>query len=261
MTPGDTLTRGDTLTAKVDFTPSAGEKLTVRGWQYTTADGDMVNRPGADTGFQKQWQGVMALSGNMQLSYTVKPRSGVASAVATVTSPVTVNDRTGPDWKTTITDAAEAPLTGVPVPPEQPHQLGLHVVPSDSEPGANHGKIAKGPNAQFEFVSLMSDRLYQSQPFIHPDVTNPGSPFRQFHLDRGRLYFAPNGASRILIPLTEYRVVSATGDVMVFTVPDWDAFYKRHHVFTVTCSAKGRTISAKDSWWKLDLTSHGRRPA
>ena len=255
LTPGDTLTRGDTLTAKVDFTPAAGEKLTVNGWQYKTADGDTVSRPARDAGFQKQWQGVMAASGNLELSYTIKPKGGAASSPATVTSAVTVSDRTGADWKTTIEDAAEAPLTGVPSPPEQPEQLGLHVVPGDYDPAANHEKITKGPNAQFEYVTLVTDRKYKSQPFIHPDVTNPDSPFRRFHRDAGRLYWVPGGnsANRILIPLTEYRVVSTTGDRMVFTVPDWNTFFKRHNVMTVSASANGRTVTAKNEWWNLEL--------
>ena len=255
LTPGDTLTRGDSLTARVDFTPTAGERLTVNGWKYTTADGDTVSRPARDAGFQHQWQGVMAVSGNMELNYTVKPKRGAAIPAATVTSAVTVSDRTGPDWKTTIEDVAEAPLTGVPSPPEQPHQLGLHVVPSDFEPAANHEKIAKGPNAQFEYVTQMTDRNYKSQPFVHPDVTNPDSPFRRFHRDAGRLYWVPGGnsANRILIPSTEYTVVSTTGDRMLFTVRDWDAFFKRHNVLTVTVSANGRTVTAKNEWWTLDL--------
>src|SRR5271167_3690258 len=255
FTPGDTLTRGDTLTARLDFTPTAGEKLTVTGWEYTTANGDTVTRPSRDTGFQRQWQGVMALSGNMQLSYTVKPKRGAAGPAATVTSAVTVNDRSGPDWKTTITDAPETPLTGAPSPPEEPHQLGIHITPADYEPAANHSKIPKGPNAQFEYVTLMQDRNYKSEPHIHPDVTNPDSVFRRFHLDRGRLYFVPGGdlSRRILIPLAEYRVVSSTGDRMAFTVTDWTAFYKRHNVLTVTCSAQGRTVTANNDWWNLDL--------
>jgi Domain of unknown function (DUF4157) len=256
LTPGDTLTRGDTLTARVDFTPTAGERLTVNGWKYTTADGDMVSRPARDAGFQHQWQGVMAVSGNMELSYTIKPKSGAAGPPVTVTSAVTVSDRTGPDWKTTIEDVAEAPLTGGPSPPEQAEKLGLHVVPGDLDPAANHDKIAKGPNAQFEYVTLVTDRSYKSQPFVHPDVTNPDSVFRRFHRDAGRLYFVPGGnrTNRILIPLTEYRVVSATGNGMVFTVPDWNAFFKRHNILTVTCSAMGRTVTAKNEWWNLDLS-------
>jgi len=47
--------------------------------------------------------------------------------------------------------------------------------------------------------------------------------------------------------------VSVTGGQMVFRVPDWDAFYKRHNVLTITCSAQGRTVAAKNEWWNLDL--------
>src|SRR5215475_14123407 len=48
LTGGGSLTRGDTLTAKVDFTPTAGEKLNVTGWRFTSLAGDVVTRAAKD---------------------------------------------------------------------------------------------------------------------------------------------------------------------------------------------------------------------
>jgi hypothetical protein len=251
VSPGGTLVRGDTLTASVAFSPTAGERLKVTGWRYTTGGGDVVTRPKTDAKFQSEWKGVMALSGDLELSYTVKPRGKAAVAGTAVTSAVTVNDRTGPAWQTTITDSPETPLAGAPSPPERAENLGLHVVPPGLEPAAGQTPIPSGPNTGFTFVDLVQDRNYKSEPYIHPDVTNAASPFRVFHRDAGRLYFITNGGVRTLIPLTEYRALSVTGGTVTFNVPDWTAFYKRHGVLTVTVSAGRTTVTAQNGWWAL----------
>lgn len=246
------MTRGDTLTAKVDFTPTAGEKLKVTGWRFASSAGDTVARPARDAKFQTEWKGVMALSGTLELNYEVKPKRGTAVPGTPVTTPITVNDRRGADWITTITDLAEAPYTGGQSPPQTAESLGRHVVPGDYEPAARDNKIAGGPNAGFTFVDLVTDRKFQSQPQIHPDVTNATSAFRRFRQDAGRLYFKPSAGAHILIPLAEYRVTSAPGASMTFTpVAGWTAFYKRHRVLAVTFSSGKTTVPAQDNWWTL----------
>ena len=255
FTPGDTLQRGDNLIAKVDFKPAAGEKLTVTGWQYTTGRGtgnaDTVVRPKGEPKFSSEWQGVMALSGEMQLDYTVKPRGKPVQTPPPITATVTVNDRTGPDWGTTITDVAESPLAGRPSPPEVSSDLGLHCVPQGLM-SVQEKTVDRGPNKAFVFAAAVPDRAYRSEPHIHPDLTNPRSAFLLFHTKAGLLFFKPTAGARILIPETEYTVVSVSGDRMTFSVRDWTAFYKRHHVYTVTITGGGRTVTAKDDWWRLN---------
>lgn len=253
LTPGNTLTRGDTLTAKVDFTPTAGEKLNVTGWRFTSPAGD-VTRPAKDATFQKEWKGLMALSGTLELNYEVKPKGKKAVAGTPVPMPVTVNARSGVNWTTTITDLAEVPLTGGFSPPQRAESLGQHAVPGDYPPAAQDNKIAGGPNSGFTFVELVTDRKFESQPRIHPDVTDATSAFRRFHQEAGRLYFVPRAGARILIPPREYRVRSATpGAPMTFDpVGGWTAFYKRHRVYTVTFTSDGKSVVAQDNWWTLN---------
>ena len=253
LTGGGSLTRGDTLTAKVGFTPTAGEKLNVTGWRFTSSVGDSVTRPARDASFQKEWKGLMALSGTLELNFDVKPKRGKAVPGTPVTMPITVNDRSGASWITTITDLSEVPYTGGLSPPQTAESLGHHVVPADFEPAARDNKIAGGPNSGFTFVELVTDRKFQSQPQIHPDVTNATSVFRKFHRDAGRLYFRPRAGGRILIPLAEYRVTSAPGASMTFTpVAGWTAFYKKHRVLTVTFTSGRTSVPAQDNWWTLD---------
>jgi hypothetical protein len=125
------------------------------------------------------------------------------------------------------------------------------VVPSGVEPGATNTNIPTGPNTGFVFAAAVADRNYKSEPQIHPDVTNAASAFRVFHQDASRLYFVPNTGPRVLIPLTEYKVLRIAGPSMTFDVPDWAAFYKKHGVVTVTCSFGGNTITAQNNWWTL----------
>lgn len=253
LTPGNAVTRGDTLTAKADFAPTAGEKLTVTGWRFTSSVGGSVTRPAKDAGFQKEWKGPMARSGTLELSYEVKPKGGKAVPGTPVTAPITVNDRTGADWITSISDLAESPYTGGLSPPQTAESLGHHLEVQGVVPTAQDNTIAGGPNAGFTFVASVTDRKFQSQPQIHPDVTSATSVFRTFHQDAGRLYFRPTTGAHVLIPPAEYRVTSAPGARLTFTpVAGWTAFYKRHGVLAVTFSSGRTTVPAQDSWWTLD---------
>lgn len=252
LAPGGTLVRGDTLTASVAFAPSAGEKLTVTGWQFTTAAGEVVTRPKREPKFQSEWKGVMALPGTLELTYTVKPRGKPAAAGAPVTATVAVSDRTGADWQTTVTNVAETALTGVPSPPEKASELGHHVVPGDLPAAAADQPIRGGPNSGFTYVSQVTDRTFKSEGKIHPDVTNAASRFRVFHRAAGLLFWAPNGGTRILIPATEFSDLKVANGNITFNVPDWTAFFKKHRVLSVTVTAGRTTVPAQDSWWRLD---------
>ena len=251
LSPGDTIVRGDTLTASVAFSPTAGEKLTVTDWRYTTRGGDTVTRPRRDAKFQSEWKGVMALSGTLELSFTVKPTGKPAVAGTAVTSAVTVNDRTGAAWQTTMTDAAETPLSGALSPPERAEELGHHVVPAGVEPTAGQTPISSGPNAGFTFVKSVDDRNYRSEPQIHPDVTDATSRFRVFHRDAGRIYFVTTAGVRTLIPSSEYTGLRVGGGKITFNVPDWTAFFKKYGILAVTVSGGGNTVPAQNGWWIL----------
>lgn len=244
--------RGDAVTASVAFSPAAGEKLTVTDWRYTTGGGEIVTRPKTDAKFQSEWKGVMALSGNLELSYTVKPKGKPAVAGTAVTSAVTVNDRTGPAWKTTITDLAETPLAGVPSPPEKAEELGQHEVLQGIQPDAVEAPISSGPNAGFTFVSTMGDRDFKSEPHIHPDVANAASAFHVFHQAAGLLYVVTSAGVRTRVPSTEYTGLKVGGGNITFNVPDWTAFYKKYRIYTVTVSGGGNTVPAQDGWWVLE---------
>jgi hypothetical protein len=260
FSPSGTVVRGDTITATVAFSPSAGEKLTVTDWRYTTGGGDTVTRPKTDAKFQSEWKGVMALSGNLELSFTVKPRGKPAVAGTAVTSAVTVSDRTGAAWQTTITDSPETTLSGAPSPPEKAEELGLHVVPSGVEPTAGQTPISSGPNPGFTFVNMVDDRNYKSEPKIHPDVINATSPFRVFHKDAGRMYFVTTAGVRTLIPSSEYTGLTIAGGTITFNVPDWTAFYKKYGIITVTVSGGGNTVTAQNGWWTLQPNTEAGAP-
>ncbi len=251
LNPGNMIVRGDSIAASVAFSPSAGEKLTVTDWRYTTGAGDIIARPKTEAKFQSEWKGVMALSGNLELSYTVKPTGKPAVAGTAVTSAVTVNDRTGPNWQTTITDLPETPLSGVLSPPEKAEELGLHDVLQGVEPAAGETPISNGPNAGFTFVNMVQDRDYKSEPHIHPDVVNAASAFRVFHRDAGLLFFTTNAGVRTRIPSTDYTGLKVGGGTIAFNVPDWTAFFKKYGVLSVTVSGGGKTVPAQNSWWAL----------
>ncbi len=256
LTPGNTLTRGDNLAAAVSFTATAGEAFTVTGWTYTTASLGTVTRAATDATFQSRWEGVMALSGDLAMTYTITPTSGTVGAEQTLQESVTVNDRTGATWQSTITDNAEAAYAGQPSPPELFHHLGLHNVAAPVLPNPTDTPIVNGPNHDFHYVSALTAGNFTSSPFVHPDVTDHTSAFGVFHQDPSRLYHV-NGSTRTLIPLTEYSNLSVAGTNLSFDVPDWTVFYKAHNYYTITATAAsaGNTVPVLDAWWELAANS------
>jgi hypothetical protein len=253
LSPGPALTRGDTLTATVGFTPVAGESMIVRQWRYPTVAHGTVVRPTGDAGFQTRWSGVMAMSGAVALTYQITPAGGRPGAAQAVRAAVTVADRTGTPWVSPVTLDPEGTLTGMPSPPEQFRQLGRHNVAPPVLPVFTSTPIAGGPNAGLTWVSALTDGTYTSTPRINPDVSTPASAFWRFHLDPSRLYFVPTTGARALIPLAEYSGLAVTAGGVTFTVPSWEAFYKAHHVYRVTARALtgGTPIVLTDAMWRL----------
>lgn len=256
LTPGNTLTRGDNLAAVVSFTATAGETFTATDWTYTTASLGAVTRAATDANFQARWEGVMALSGDLVMTYTITPASGTAGAEQTLQESITVNDRTGATWQSTVTDEAEAAYAGQPSPPELFSHLGLHNSGVPALPNPTDTPIVNGPNHDFHYVSALTAGNFTSSPFVHPDVTNQSSAFGVFHQDPSRLYLV-NGSTRTLIPLTEYSNLSVSGSTLTFDVPDWTLFYKAHNYYTLTATAAvaGNTVPVLDAWWELAANS------
>lgn len=250
LAPGDTLTRGDTLTASVAFAPTAGEALTVTGWSHETPAHGTVSRGARDAGFQSRWSGVMALSGEIVLTYTVTPAGGTAGPAQEIRAAVTVNDRTGAPWESSVTLQPEAALPGQPSPPTRFRQLGRHNAAANPLPKPTTTAIAGGPNAGRTVVTAVTAGTFTSKGRIHPDVTNQTSAFATFHTDPSRLYLVV-GRARTLIPLTDYSGLTVAGGTLSFTVPDWEAFYKRHNVLRVTATADGREIVVPAAAWRL----------
>ncbi|MFN2466998.1 MAG: DUF4157 domain-containing protein [Gaiellaceae bacterium] len=250
LAPGATLTRGDTLTASVVFAPTAGETLTVTGWSYPTAAHGTVNRPAADADFQSRWSGAMAVSGEVVLTYRVTPAGGSAQPAQTVRGSVSVTDRTGAPWVSSVMLQPEGTLPGQPSPPRQFRQLGRHNAEAAPLPQPATTVIATGPNAQRTYVSSLTAGTFTSLPRIHPDLTNTASAFTTFHLNPSRLYLVVSGV-RTLIPLTEYSGLTVAGGTLSFTVLDWEAFYKRHNFYRVTATAGGGEVVVSAAAWRL----------
>jgi hypothetical protein len=238
LAPGPTLTRGDTLTATLAFTPAAGETLGVTGWTYATPAHGSIVRPSSDADFQTRWTGVMAVSGEVVLTYQLTPAGGTARPAQTLRAGIAVADRTGATWAAAPTLQPEARFSGQPSPPRLFRQLGRHNVSAPALPLPTTTAIATGPNAQLTFVSALTAGSYSSSPVIHPDLTTPTSAFYRFHLNPSRLYLVTAAGARVLIPLTEYSGLSV-GATLSFTVPDWEAFYKAHNFYRVTASSGG----------------------
>lgn len=247
---GSTLTRGDTLTASVDFTANAGETLTVTQWTYTTSAHGTVTRATTDANFQSSWSGTMAVSGELAMQYTLTPAGGSAGSVQTLSETITVNDRTGANWVSAVTNAAEGVLSGKPSPPRVFSDLGHHAT-ATSQPNPTTSSISSGPNNGFTYVSAMNAGTYTSTPTIHPDLTAATSTFKTFHSNPSILLFVV-GTSKTRIPNTEYSGLSVSGS-LTFTVPDWEAFYKLHNFYRVraTASTGGRTVTVQNTWWGL----------
>lgn len=248
LTPGATLVRGDTLTAAVAFTPTAGETLNVTGWKYTTTDHGDVTRSARDAGFQTGWNGTMALSGTLEMTYAITPAGGTADPDETLTQDVTVNDRTGAPWAASVIDGTEAALAGKPSPPRVFSDLGLHrgVTPGLTPTGT---RIPSGPNTGLRYVSAITTGDFQSNPFIHPDLTAATSRFQTFHADPSRLYMI-RGTTKRLIPITDYSGLTITPSLS-FTVPDWEAFYKAHGFYRIRATFNGAGVNLQSGWWAL----------
>lgn len=247
---GASLTRGESMTATVNFTPGAGETLTLTQWSYTTPGHGTVRRSAADASFQSTWSGIMALSGELELQYTTTPVGGTAGAPQTLTQAITVNDRSGTNWQSSVTDAAEGALSGKSSPPRVFSDLGYHE-PTTSQADPTTVQIADGPNDGFTYVTTMAAGTYTSTPTIHPDLTTATSTFQTFHSDPSILNLVV-GSTKSRVPNAEYSALSTSGGLS-FTVPSWVTFYKAHTFYEVraTATTGGRTVPVLDSWWEL----------
>jgi hypothetical protein len=186
----------------------------------------------------------------MQLSYTVTPAGGAAGATQTLNQAVTVNDRTGAPFASTVTDNAETARSGQPSPPRLFRQLGIHNA-NVTNPSPTSSNITSGPNQAFTFVSTVTNGTYTSSPQLHPDVTNASSSFRTFHQDSSVLFKvnATSGA-KTRIPVSEYS--NFVQSPLSWDVPDWEAFYKRHGIFTIQATAGNTTRTVANANWGLD---------
>jgi hypothetical protein len=246
------LTRGGTLTAAVNFTPGGGETLNVAAWRYVTPAHGTVTRPTSDSGFQRQWSGVMALSGTLEMDYAATPAGGTVGAATTLRQDVTVDDRTGAPWAASSASESEESLGDQPSPPRQFPQLGRHNG-NITNPVPTATPIASGPNSRFTFVGALTAGSYISKPRIHPDLSDTSSRFHKFHLDPSRLYLVV-GRTRTLVPVAQYSNLSVSGGALTFDVPDWEAFYKTHNFYSVTANdgAGGPEVPLRNAWWGLD---------
>ena len=255
VTPAATLTRGDTLTATIGFTPRAGETKNIVAWRYATPNQGSVTRAATEASFQTNWSGAMALSGTLEVDYTVTPAGSAASAVSTLTQGVTVNDRSGAPWAAAADLRAENAFTGRPDPPKVFSDLGRHNL-TITNPTPTATAVAAGPNTGFSFVGSLTAGTYISQPRIHPALTNATSSFNTFHQNPSRLYLLV-GAARTLIPITEYSALSTAGGTLVFTVPSWETFYKARRFYEVTATSPtgAGPVPLRNAWWGLASNS------
>ena len=255
LSPAATLTRGDTWTATIAFTPNAGETKNIVAWRYITPNHGTVARANTEADFQTAWTGRMALSGTLEFDYTTAPPGGAASAVQTIRQAVTVSDRTGVTWAASPTLRAENSYSGRPSPPSVFSDLGFHNV-TITNPAATSSRISGGPNSGFDFVGALTAGTYVSQPRIHPDLTTAASRFNTFHNSPSRLYLQA-GATRTLIPLTEYSGLSTAGGSLTFSVPDWEVFYKAKNFYAVTATSTSGAgpVPVRNAWWGLDSNS------
>lgn len=247
---GTALTRGDILTATVGFTPNAGETITVTQWTYTTPGHGTVTRATTDGNFQSSWSGTMAVSGELAMQYTITPAGGAAGSAQTLSQAITVNNRSGANWLSSMTNSAVGALSGKPTPPRVFSDLGHHAT-ATSQANPTTSAISSGPNNGFTFVSAMNAGTYTSTPTIHPDLTATTSTFITFHSNPSILLLVV-GTTRTRIPNSEYSGLSVSGNLS-FTVPDWAAFYKLHTFYRVRAKATtgGRTVTVQNAWWGL----------
>lgn len=250
FTPGTTLLRGETLRATIMFSPNGAETYRITAWSFDTAEHGTENRRGSDATFQNNWEGVMAISGTLTVTYRITPDGGTEGDEETLTQEITVNDRTGTDWVTTVDRNAEAALAGKPSPPQVFRDLGLH----ESEvtmPALTPSTISEGPNRRFRFIESLTAGTYESNPFIHPDLNDATSDFHTFHQHPGRLFLVV-GSTNHLIPPADYSNLNVGGSNLSFDVPDWEAFYKAHNFYQIRATANDNTFDVPDSAWELD---------
>ena len=248
-TAGTTLTRGDTLTATVNFTASAGETMNVLRWRYTTPSHGTVTRPARQSTFQSSWSGTMAVSGDLEMQYTITPAGGSAGTPQTITQAVVVNDRTGANWSSTVTNAAQGALTGKSSPPRRFSDLGHHSG-GTSQSNPTQSRIADGPNHRFTYVASMPVGTYTSTPAIHPDLTATTSTFKTFHSNPSLLFLVV-GTTKTRIPNTAYSSLSTSGNTVSFSVPQWETFFKTHNFYRVRATGNNRTVTVQNTWWGL----------
>lgn len=246
LSPGATVTRGDSLTAEVDFNPTAGERIKVTNWEYIAPRHGTVTRPTSDADFQKKWEGTMALSGTIRLEWHYLPPDTV---VETLEQPVTVENRTGTIWSSDVTLNGEKPLKGQPSPPRKFKQLG-NFSGNLNGPSLTDSTINNGPNKGFTFVSTLSEGNYTATPKIHPDVTKSSSQFRKFHRDGSVLFkVSKAGGTKTRIPTSDYSNLQT--DPLTWKVPNWENFYKKHNIYTIMAKAGNNSITVRDSNWRL----------
>ncbi len=113
-----------------------------------------------------------------------------------MTENITVNDRSGAPWESSVTENAEVPYTGQPSPPQRFPQLGVHTVAGSTLPQVTAQAVAGGPNKGFTFAQSLQAGSYISQPKIHPDLSDPKSAFMVFHQQPGLLFIEPGGGRR-----------------------------------------------------------------
>ncbi len=250
LAPGATLTRGDRLTATITYTPPAGSTLAVTGWRYT-AGSTTVTRAATDANFNSSWAGTMVISGTIDLAYRID--QGATQGTEThLTQAITVNDRSGAPWASSITENAEVSYGGQPSPPQRFPQLGVHETAGTTLPQATAQAVAGGPNQGYTFASSLQAGSYISQPKIHPDLTNAQSAFRVFHQQPGLLFLAPAaGGARVRITQPNLTFTGTPGTAN-FDVPQWETFYKAIHMFIIVYTQGRHHYTLVDADWALD---------
>ena len=252
LTPGNTLTRGDNLKATIMFQPNGAETYRVTSWRFSTAEHGNVDRPSADAEFQNKWDGTMAVSGTLEMTYRITPEGGTEGPEQTLSEEITVEDRTGDEWEAEVDEQNEAAYSAAPSPPTSFPHLGHHNA-NVVKPVPNEETISGGPNRNFRFVKEMEAGEYPSSPLIHPDLHDNTSDFFTFH-QRAGLLFLESGNTRTQVPRSEYSNLAISGNNFTFDVPDWDTFYKGHDIVRVTATREdgSHPFVVPESAWELD---------
>ncbi|MEW6233201.1 MAG: DUF4157 domain-containing protein [Chloroflexota bacterium] len=252
VSPSGAVQRGDQVTLTINFTPTHWETLKITKWQSTSADGDTVNRPESDIDFQTKWQGPLVLSGQVAVEYSVEPLPDtiVLAKKGELKQDLQVTPRTGAPWASTVNLEGETSYGGQPSPPKRFRHLGNHNAQITGPAPKISSTIPSGPNKGFRYVESLTPGTYKSQPSIHPDLTNVGSQFYQFHLQGSRLYVV-EGSKRTLVPTDQYSNLKVKDHKLTFTVPNWEEFYKRYGVLRVRATGGGKTITCQNDWWAL----------